>query len=71
MSSNFKICFNDGSGSKEVFVVKPYSEDFNSLMEEIYARKPELRNKSLKCYYEGEFRTGNRCITSERKMMSP
>ncbi|KAG4077003.1 hypothetical protein HA402_015990 [Bradysia odoriphaga] len=52
MSRTFKICFNDGSDNKEVFVVKPNSENFGSLVEEIYARKPELRNKPLKCHYE-------------------
>lgn len=53
MADSFKICLDDGLGEKEVFAVKP--KGFDSLMDEIYARKPELRNKSLKCYYEGEF----------------
>lgn len=57
MSRNFKVSYNDGSSNKEVFVVKPFSEDFKSLVEEIQARKPESRNKSLKCYYEGELHT--------------
>lgn len=57
MSRNFKICLKDGSGNTEVFVVKPNLEEFGSVVEEIYASKPELRNKSLKCYYEGEFCT--------------
>lgn len=54
MARSFKICFDDGVGNKEVFVIKPSLEDFESLREELYARKPEIRNKSLKCYYEGE-----------------
>jgi len=50
MARNFKICFDDGWGNKEVFVIQP--NDFKSLMDEIYVRRPESRDKSLKCYYE-------------------
>jgi len=52
MARSFKISFDDGLGTKDVFVIKPYSEDFESLIEGFYARKPESRNKSLKYYYE-------------------
>ncbi len=54
MSRSFKIYFDDGFGQKEVFVVKPSSDDYRSLIEELYLQKPELRSKSLKCSYEGE-----------------
>lgn len=57
MSRSFKISFDDHVGEKEVFAVKPISDDFDSLKEELYARKPEFRNKSLKFYYEGKFYT--------------
>lgn len=54
MSRNFKISFAEGSDNKEIFVVKPALENLQSLVEELYARKPESRHKSLKFYYEGE-----------------
>lgn len=47
MARSFKICFDD-----EIFVVN--SGDYGSLIEEIYTRKPDSRNRPLKCYYEGE-----------------
>lgn len=55
MARSFKISFDNGVDNKEVFAIKPNSEDFESLKEELYTRKPELRNKLLKFYYEGEF----------------
>lgn len=66
MARNFKISFDDRVGEKEVFAVKPNSDDFDSLKEELYARKPELRNKSLKFYYEGKFHANVREFDSEK-----
>ncbi|KAG4076820.1 hypothetical protein HA402_009166 [Bradysia odoriphaga] len=51
-SRSFKICFNQGSDSIEAFVVKPKFANLNSLAEELYIRKAELKNKSWRFYYK-------------------
>lgn len=55
MSRIYKVSFENGSGKKEVFAIKPYLENFDSFKEEIFIRMPELKNKSLKFFYEGEY----------------
>lgn len=53
MSRTFKIAYDDGTNSKEVFVIKPVLENLQSVADEVYARKPESRQQALTFYYEG------------------
>lgn len=54
MSRIYKILFDNGSGTKEMFAIKPFLERLDDFKDEIFIRMPELKNKSLKFYYEGE-----------------
>lgn len=54
MSQVYKILFDNGSGKKEMFAIKPFLGRFDNFKDEIFIRMPELKNKSLKFYYEGK-----------------
>lgn len=55
MSRIYKVAICVGpSADKEIFAIKPYLESFDSFKEEIFIRKPELKNQPLKIYYTGK-----------------
>lgn len=52
----YKVCVVNQSneGANEVFAIKPYLESFDSFKDEIFIRMPELKNQTLKIYYQGK-----------------
>lgn len=41
-------------GTMEVFAIKPFLESFDGLKEEIFVRKPDLKNQDIRIYYNGK-----------------
>lgn len=52
----YKICIVNPSNesANEMFAIKPYLESFDSFKDEIFIRMPELKNQTLKIYYQGK-----------------
>lgn len=56
MSRIYKVCIHGHPkvGTMEIFAIKPYLESFDNLKEEIFIRKPDLKNRDIRIYYTGE-----------------
>lgn len=50
MSRIFKVCIQ----GQEVIAIKPYLDNFQCFKEEIFIRKPDLKNKNLRFAYDGK-----------------
>lgn len=56
MSRIYKVCIHGHPkvGTMEIFAIKPYLESFDNLKEEIFIRKPDLKNRDIRIYYTGK-----------------
>lgn len=55
MSKYYKVSIQEKSVATEMFAVKPYLDSFDCFKEEIFIRKPELREKNLRFSYYGKW----------------